>query len=635
MANTDNQKLEPLPDIGFEIENEALASSSTDEALSWAEAEASALGRYIESLYSSFSSSSSFEKAKSLAKESRNFYNVELEPTNFPWPNASNIRLPFTRIAVDELEPRLVSSIIGQSPIVSVRGLPNPQFGLDELQMRLFGKQVEELFDYLLKNEVRIERWMPSLVHNLLLDGNAYVLLDWTVETRLVRENQEERLKPVFEGVRAEVIPLEHVYLADDVDDGSDWESRPILVYRGGYTLSDLEKQAMVQDGWVVTPEELKNEITDYLEPMEGTESVGQYDALPDYLKPIELIMAFVKWRLMPDEPESDLIVWVSKKSWRVLRVIRQIDYIDANVRPLRRLRLFPQQNTTWSKPLYHTCKGLQLCADALWNRCVNSADIAITPWFLYELGMSYETIGDLMISPGKGIGLPSTDGIVFPNLGQFNPVNFVPLLSQIVGFWERTFNVSDYMQGRESALLGKKGSTATGTLAILQEGKIKHEYRGTLLRYQLEDLMSVIFDLYRTRLTVEKTAMILGDPVPVEMLSAPYTLTMQLSDSTVNRFIRRQELESFMTGAQPLWQLFNPQFFAELYSREYQFDPKETIDPELNQLIQQYLFVKSEGRKLAAATGMDEQQARNVIAQHGMPAEELIKQIQQKQGPV
>ncbi len=66
-------------------------------------------------------------------------------------------------------------------------------------------------------------------------------------------------------------------------------------------------------------------------------------------------------------------------------------------------------------------------------------------------------------------------------------------------------------------------------------------------------------------------------------------------------------------------------------YSREYKYDPKETIDPELNRIVQQYMMIKTEGQKLAEMTGMPEEQARNIIAETGMSAEDTIKMMQEQ----
>jgi hypothetical protein len=300
-------------------------------------------------------------------------------------------------------------------------------------------------------------------------------------------------------------------------------------------------------------------------------------------------------------------------------------------MKPLRRMRLFPKQGLSWGKPLYSACKGLQLCVDSLWNRCVNSADITITPWFFYRQSMAYEGKMNLMVSPGEGIGIPSIDDVLFPNMSQFNPVQFVPLIGQLITFWERVFNVSDYFQGRESSQMGKKGSTATGTLAVLQEGKVKHDYQGNRFKRQFEKFLELIFSLYKTNITEERIAEIIGDRVSLFMLNQPYTLTLISGDATVNRFMARQELETFMGNVQPMWPMFNPMFFAELYSREYKYDPKETIDPELNRIVQQYMMIKTEGQKLAEMTGMPEEQARNIIAETGMSAEDTIKMMQEQ----
>ena len=615
----------------------------------------SELGRYLESLYRRYSASQAFGDAIKIAKESRDYYDVTAEATNFPWPNASNIKTPLTRIAVDETEPRLVGSVVSPDPLVSFKALPNPVFGLTEDQMRTFGKVVEEFFDIVLKHEVKVEDWIPFLINNLLLDGTTYQLASWELEKRLVKQiafgedgqpipggpgstaayEKEEVERVVFEGVKVEVIPFEHVFLADDVDD-EEWETRPVLVYRGLYNLAQLERMWQEQEGWVVSLEELAEEVAEPVgeedtAAQQAAATMSDFEVLPDYLRPLECYLAFVKWRLHPEQGEEDLIVLVSKKSWRVLRILRQIDVVDDNLRPLRRQRMFPKQGLSWGKPLYHACKGLQICVDSLWNRCVNSADITITPWFFYRQSMAYEGAGNLTVSPGQGIGIPSIEDVLFPNLSQFNPLGFVPLIGQLITFWERVFNVSDYFQGRESAVVGKKGSTATGTLAVLQEGKVKHDYQGNRFKRQFEKLLELIFSLYKSNVREEKFQELTGDYVPLIMLHHPYTLILKSGDATTNRFMARQELESFVTGVAPMWDLFNPMFFAEQYSREYRYDPKETIDPELNRIVQQYRFVKAEGQKLAQMTGMPEEQARNVIAERGQTAEAIMQGLQEQ----
>jgi hypothetical protein len=72
--------------------------------------------------------------------------------------------------------------------MVRIKALPNPKYGLAEDQMRMFGKLVEEFFDYLLKQDVRVEDWVPTLINNLLLDGTCYPMALWTVETKKVKE---------------------------------------------------------------------------------------------------------------------------------------------------------------------------------------------------------------------------------------------------------------------------------------------------------------------------------------------------------------------------------------------------------------------------------------------------------------
>ena len=301
-------------------------------------------------------------------------------------------------------------------------------------------------------------------------------------------------------------------------------------------------------------------------------------------------------------------------------------------------MRFLKRRGLSWGYPLYTLIAGIQLGVDAMWNRCINSADITMTPWGFIKRGMSGLLKNKMEIYPGNLIEVDNPEAINFPNLTMFQPNQFIPLIMQYISFFERTLNVSDFMQGRESALVGKKGSTATGTLAILQEGKIKFEYRGSLTDIEFVELFKNIHDLCLSHMPIEEQVKITGAPIKQYSSTEEYIFELAGSDLVSNRFVDRQETESFVQTMQPFMSLLNPHTIITDILTSYEKEPKDYIDPQLAQMIQHYMEVKNNTQQMVAM-GIPEEIAQQA-AQQGITPEnaqtfmkELGKQSAEAQG--
>ena len=330
--------------------------------------------------------------------------------------------------------------------------------------------------------------------------------------------------------------------------------------------------------------------------------------------RPIEFLEAYIKYPLFNEENDN-LIVLVEKETFQIFRVREQIEVVDENIKPLRRMRFLKRRGISWGYPLYTLIAGIQLGFDAMWNRCVNSADITMTPWGFIKRGISGLLQNKIQIFPGNLIEVDNPDAINFPNLTMFQPAQFVPLLMQYVTFYERTLNVSDFTSGRESQVAGKKGSTATGTLAILQEGKIKHEYRGGLTHNEFLAFFKNIHDLCVSNMPIEEHIKITGAPIAHYSSSDDFTFLLVGSDLTSNRFVDRQETESFAMTMQPFMELLNPMTMVDDVLTSYEREKQDYIDPELNQVVQQFLTQRRNEKEMVAM-GIPEPIAKQAAAQ-------------------
>lgn len=555
------------------------------------------LGSYIESLYNKFSSSEARQNAIDTVADSRKKYEQESDSTNFPWPEASNMVTPITRIAVDELEPRLVAAVVGREPYIRVKphaGSSTP----DEAH------QVEEYDNFVLKEKLKIVTFVADAIHELLLDGTVYPLLSWVIEEKTYAQQTpmgpQEAQGVSYEGPRLSLVSVEHVWLPDDVDD-DDWESKPVIRYVDEMTLEELKRRSQQENGWVLanveklTPSDEEPEWTE----QQKADAVQNYEMeLPPELRTIKRYEAYLNWNI-GGEASEPIIVEVEREGFTVLRVRRQVEVFGCNVKPLRRLRLFPKRGVSWGQPVYKNVKGIQEGLDAMWNRCINSADIAITPWGFIQRGMAGSLRNRMRVSPGQLFEVDNPEAFVFPNLTQFNPQSFIPLILQYVNFFQR-LTVSDFMQGMEDAAAGKKGTTATGTMAILQEGKIKHEYRGTRTHSQFLEIFILVHNLLVDNMPMQEIVAITGQPINKFTMAKDYIFELGGSSATANRFIDRKEMEDFQMVMQPYMSLINPMQLLKDMLHSYDKKPiEEYIDPELNQIVQQYLQMKQNTQQL------------------------------------
>jgi hypothetical protein len=563
-------------------------------------------------------------------------------------------------MGVDEIEPRLVASVIGREPYIKAKYTLGGDANKQEAEI------ITKFDNYILEHKLKVKELVPQCIHELLLDGTIYPLLSWEVQTkrvcRLVPDSNspmgisKRKIAIQTVGPKVELVPMDFVYHADDIND-EDWESSDVIRYVGNITVGEIKartssreesEEYVTEVGWMLPENWQKYAASTKTVRTTQQETEGVQDYIYNYTesqKPIEFLEAYVKYPLFDDQPE-DLIVLLTQNEFEIFRVREQVDVIDENIKPLRRMRYLKRRGISWGYPLYTLIAGIQLGFDAMWNRCVNSADITMTPWGFVKAGIAGLLKNKLQIYPGNLIPLDNPEAVNFPNLSMFQPQQFVPLLMQYVTFYERTLNVSDFSQGRESQVAGKRGSTATGTLAILQEGKVKHEYRGGLTHNEFLEFFKNIHDLCVSNMPVQEHIKIAGQPILHYSSSSDISLLLVGSDLISNRFVDRQETESLVMTMQPFMNLLNPVAVVGDILNSYEKEAQDYIDPELNQLVQQFLMqrqaeqamiqmgIPPELAKRAAAQGITAETAETYIKQIGKLAAQKENEVNEPRQP-
>ena len=554
------------------------------------------IAKYIDGLYSDLEGSSYRKKILKEIEKGRKFYYQEVEKKDLPWENASQVDIPLIPIAVDFMEPRLYSSLVGKEPIIKLK-----DFGKID-----YHKDIEEYDNWWLNEHVKIKTIASQLCNDLLIDGTVFMLPHWKLEMRTRRDferSEEEEIALseegefivqnyndiIFEGARIEFIPIDHVFIPDNLED---WEEGPIL-RKIWPTYKELKHKSKNEIGWIekninddLFAEEGKEEQTTQ-EKIVGAESMEEDEKLK---VKIECIEAHIDWDIDGDGEEEKIIVVMAVHKKRILRIVLnlEVDFFDR--RQIRRLRIFPKYGLSYGRGLPTILEQLALGVNNIFNTSINSAIVQMMPWFMYSADAGLPEKPKLR--PGVGIEVVDPDKVKFPHFNSLSATTFVPFINLFIGLFEKLTLVSP---GQEGEMVGKKpgSGTATATMIIKQEGEIKHTYQGKTVHDQFIELLEYLHDLYYINMPLKVEVEVLGKTIEKRQMSRNYSFALTSADHTANKYIERQEAENLAVIASQFSQIANQKPFLEDILETYgKKDVGRYINPEIKMVIDMFLNV-------------------------------------------
>ena len=579
---------------------------------------------YVCEKFDEFRQSDKRRKVKERVLEARDAYEQNTAPATEPWEGASNMKFPFDTITVDHMVPRLYATIAGKDPILNME-----DFGALDKQYR---EDIIKFDNYVLRNDVKLQNILDPWLHTMAVDGQRYVLVYWNREKVKRRDfvrnpladsgllteedyfqnpeaHQGEMVpylgmmmhefeETVHDGAKVEFVDFDDVYFPDRIDD---WEEAPVLrKYFETWEAYQYKAMKMKFRGWIEpdketledfegslydkrpsAEEELKLEVTD----TEDRASVTEEGKLKQELFFVE---GHINWDVDGDGIQEKIIVRAEYNTRKCVYIRNNNEMDMFNRKQIRMTTLFPEPNTGYGYGFFHKLRQIRDGASVLFNTLVNSAIIAMLPWFIYEEGAGFEE-QEPELSPGKGVKVKDADKVKFPSINA-NAALFKDFLNFYIGLWERIVGLSDYSLGRESESVGKKGSTATGTMAIIQEGQIVHEYRGVTIQHQFEEIFEIIHDLYYLNMPPGLDVAILGHPMDRRLMSRNYKLRLMGSTVSANRYSERMEVqEALMVGKEGAQMgLVNPEPLLRMYFKTIRnLDVDEVLAGPMMQVLQ------------------------------------------------
>lgn len=578
-----------------------------------------------------------------LIKESNDVYDQKEKPATDPWEGASGIELPLTAISCDNLEPRLVAGLVGKAPYVKFE-MPNEQKQDPQTEM------LQTWFNNELQDVVKIDAFAGAQINQLLREGTVYTIPEYSLEETTRRDfvlfddvmaQIQEQMAPqmqqsamtdpqaaeqmamqiqamappqiggvvvdpqtgepqtqdiretVFEGGAVEIIPFNDVLIPDDVDD---WESAPVL-RRIRPTYAEIMRDADQKKGfikknigpWLCDQAGSWDLERDAQSPAQATDGIKLHakktvDCLECYVSYIQRDDDIEDEKEVKGYEETRYLVQIAEQAQIVLRVIPLIELNFKNEHLIKRTRLFPRKGKSYGTSLYGKIKSIQKGASKTFNTAINVAEITMIPWFFFEENTGLDRYkGGLKLQAGQGYPVNSVKGILFPTFS-INPDQLLKWIDLWMQFWERLVSIGDLQVGRQ----GTKDSTATETMAVIQEGNVKHNYQSSTIKEDFISLVSTIYDLYYQYMPLDKTFLWNGQQVPIPRSAMRRKVNFRLTGSTEmsNKLIERKEKEDLynLTAQNPV---INPVKSAEELVKAYgHTDTGEWVNPNIKQIV-------------------------------------------------
>ncbi len=488
-------------------------------------------------------------------------------PTNFPWTNAANMHVPVTAIAVDAIHARLLGTIFNIEPIVLVKG-----------KNREKAAKVQEILNYYWDVMMAFKEKIDSWVLKTLIEGTGVLKLIWKQEIKKTRTIEEiipeveveilpiEGREPqyyikeveeiVYEGPSLEVIPLQDIIVPPRA---RSVEESKFIVHRFYLRWSDLKKREL--EGIYDNIEEIKNKITEQYKREEVyrtiQETIGITETMENRFENMEfeLYEYWGGYDINNDGIDEECIFTLESSTLTLIRADIN-SYLHGN-RPFVILKIIPREGFFYGIGLCERLESLQAEINTVHNDRLNNQALAIAKIFKVRKGSGFDpTLQELY--PGATIFLEDLNDLQILEMGDIKSSSFLeePMLREYI---ERATGVTDYTLGMGGRYRTGRG-TATGTLALLQEGNIRFDVFVERLRGALKKLAEMTIQLCQQFLpeSIEIQKKILGtsevifEEISKEDIQGKYEYIPLVASRFANPIIDRQEkmqLYSLLSG--------------------------------------------------------------------------------------
>ena len=470
-------------------------------------------------------------------KKFHRMYHGILPEKNTPWPGASNLHSPITQIVVDTITSIIANSILGNSPIVTVR--PYPELGVDTEEA---ARKLECFLNYAAREEIRgFRQVFTQWVKQAVLYGTAILKVVWSAETRniKVRDFLEGGKKLItvktYDAPRLCVVDLENFIIpsfARDIQDA------PFVAERIFVPLQVLKQRE--KEGFYSGIDEL---VTMMYQPSEverqGADELGV--RYPQLIEGVDIYDYWGGYDLDGDGYEEEYHIVMAADQPKILR-IEEPPYYHGK-RPYVRYNFLREPNQFYGIGVGQMIQHLQEEINAIHNQRMDNVNLIINKVFKYRPNEYFEDPDDIIFAPGSKIPVNEMDDIM-PLVTGDVPVSSYNEEQIVRDYIERLTGVTDFSLGRIPSTARR--TPATLGVAVIAEGNKKLQERLILLQESLEEVLDMVQWLYYQFIPQEKVFKAPGASVLMtitpEDLRHQYRFDITGADVTTSKEIRFQQ---------------------------------------------------------------------------------------------
>lgn len=643
------------------------------------------LVEYADKLVTEYAGSTYRNSIISLAKEARKEYEGIRETKKIPWEGSANYSMMVAAIIIDELECKVATLMAGKGQdIIEVEG----NDGVSD-ESRDF---VEGFGEWMLEKGVKWHRFIPTAVHETLLDGTVFV---WPrYEEEKVKRGQRYVGEAAFNPATDEVIEDDEA-LSQVIASGLIPENRMVdriqfkdstvfRVVNDIYGINEVYGPDVISE-WGVNHPFIVEQYISYLDLKNSkiyqnvTEALlGEETSTRDN---DSLSLDTDTWQLKPEDErklikcykcilpnevvnEGDDPDWViltySAQSKTLLLKQYMRDVIPDNTFPVQRLGLVADGKKFFCVPLYQKIRHHAKAINDFFNQMIDAGTIEINPVFFFNPVQS---------------GLKKDEVDWFP--GAMNPCNdpssinqiqtsakaqiMVEYINLVLAMVERLVGVTSYNEGIQDSAMAQGAGTAAGMRMLLTESQTKRNYQTKSMKEALEDIISTDIKLYAWYMPLDSKIKIKGQMMQpnLDALQSDYSLSIRISDAASNDMLARLEAMELFKLASSLPFANQVELFKELLDSYQKREPDKYINPnfmfilqavaqnpQVVEVVQQFMVQQQEAMKIqkmqqAVSDSMqrrdylDQAQAAKIIqsAPDGFTPEEIIKALNSIRG--
>lgn len=369
----------------------------------------------------------------------------------FPWPGAANIEIPIIGSHVDSINARILNTVFGVEPFWTIESL--------NAMMEPYAKPVEAYLDWSRWAEYNMYRTCRSMCNELTKYGWAWLKEGWDVYTKNnIITSADGDFRRSDEVVRRPFVS--HVLARDVIQQAGveDYEQAEWICHRVRLTDTQLWRRKL---------DNVYEHVDDVLERKEDATRfhVAMRSVPREFTMSEEKLNTLYEFWL--DWPWRDMIIPIKSVIHRESRMAMSTVFNPYGWRPLKKASFIYREGRRDHLGICRKLMQLQEEIGSLHRQQLDNGTIANTRFFV---GRKNVIRGNTQIWPGRFLPVNDPDkDIKSIQMGDIYQSQGV-LEQRALAYAERASGISDYQLGRESTTAGSR-ATATGTLAIIQEG--------------------------------------------------------------------------------------------------------------------------------------------------------------------